>query len=53
MGHEKIKTTYDFYAHLIPPDEDAPHIFADRPARARPQPSTSDNLRQLRPTGTQ
>lgn len=31
MGHEKYTTTLDFYAHLKPGDEDAPHVFAARP----------------------
>ncbi|TNH23962.1 site-specific integrase [Micromonospora orduensis] len=50
MGHASYETTQKFYAHLIPPDEDAPHIFAARPAAPKPQPS---NVRPLRPTGTQ
>jgi integrase len=27
MGHEKVSTTLDFYAHLQPEDEDAPHVL--------------------------
>lgn len=52
MGHASYEITHKFYAHLIPPDEDAPHVFAERPAAAPARPAAS-NVRQLRPTGTQ
>lgn len=50
MGHASYETTHKFYAHLIPPDEDTPHVFAERPAPASP---AASNVRLLRPTGTQ
>ncbi|GAA2648524.1 hypothetical protein Adu01nite_86470 [Paractinoplanes durhamensis] len=53
MGHASYETTHKFYAHLIPPDEDAPHVFAERPAPAPVRPAMApSNVRQLRPTGT-
>jgi integrase len=50
MGHASFQTTHKFYAHLIAPDEDAPHVFAARPAG---RPSGDSNVVPLRPTGTQ
>lgn len=52
MGHASYQTTHKFYAHLVPQDEDVPHVFAERPAAAPTRPAPS-NVRQLRPTGTQ
>ncbi|MFF0099795.1 tyrosine-type recombinase/integrase [Micromonospora sp. NPDC005257] len=43
MGHASYETTQKFYAHLIPPDPDAPHIFA-----ARPTAPASSNVLPLR-----
>lgn len=45
MGHESYQTTLNFYAHLVPEDEDAPHVLGERPTA--PPKAAGDNVVSL------
>jgi integrase len=51
LGHESYQTTLNFYAHLIPPDEDRPHVFDARPEPKRRNASGAQVV-PLRPTAS-